>query len=77
MIVNILDKIDSVMYYPVLIIILVFGGLYFTILTRFVQIRPWASSMSSSPWSSQTLDSAIPPDLYRTLYRRFTGITCQ
>ena len=54
MIVNILDKIDSVMYYPVLIIILVFGGLYFTTLTRFVQIRPWASSMSSSPSSSSS-----------------------
>ena len=44
MIVNILDKIDSVMYYPVLIIILVFGGLYFTIRTRFVQIRQFKES---------------------------------
>ena len=39
MIVNILDKIDTFMYYPVLIIILVFGGFYFTARTRFVQIR--------------------------------------
>lgn len=44
MIVNILDKIDSVMYYPVLIIILVFGGIYFTARTRFVQIRLFKES---------------------------------
>ncbi len=44
MIVNILDKIDTVMYYPVLIIILVFGGFYFTARTRFVQIRQFKES---------------------------------
>lgn len=43
-IVNVLDKIDTVMYYPVLIIILVFGGLYFTTRTRFVQIRQFKES---------------------------------
>ena len=44
MIVNILDKIDTFMYYPVLIIILVFGGFYFTARTRFVQIRQFKES---------------------------------
>ena len=44
MIVNILDKIDTFMYYPVLIIILVFGGFYFTTRTRFVQIRQFKES---------------------------------
>lgn len=43
-IVNILDRIDTVMYYPVLIIILVFGGFYFTTRTRFVQIRQFRES---------------------------------
>ena len=44
MIVQILDKIDTVMYYPILIIILVAGGLYFTTRTRFVQIRLFRES---------------------------------
>ena len=33
------NKIDEYMYYPVLIIILAAGGLYFTFRTRFVQLR--------------------------------------
>ncbi len=44
MIVNILDRIDTVMYYPILIIILVAGGFYFTFRTRFVQIRKFGES---------------------------------
>ena len=44
MIVQILDKIDTVMYYPILIIILVAGGFYFTFRTRFVQIRKFGES---------------------------------
>ena len=36
---NILNKIDDVMYYPVLIIILAAAGLYFSFRTRFAQIR--------------------------------------
>ena len=44
MIVQILDRIDTVMYYPILIIILVAGGLYFTTRTRFVQIRKFGES---------------------------------
>ncbi len=34
-----LDQIDSVMYYPILLIVLAAGGLYFTIRTKAVQIR--------------------------------------
>lgn len=45
MIVQILDKIDTVMYYPILIIILVAGGFYFTARTRFVQIRQFKESV--------------------------------
>ena len=36
---EILTKIDDVMYYPVLIIIMGVAGLYFTFRTRFVQLR--------------------------------------
>lgn len=36
---DVLNKIDEYMYYPVLIIVLAAGGLYFTFRTRFVQLR--------------------------------------
>ena len=39
MFLEILTKIDDVMYYPILIIIMAVAGLYFTCRTRFVQIR--------------------------------------
>ena len=39
MFLNILTKIDDVMYYPILIIIMAIAGLYFTCRTRGVQIR--------------------------------------
>ena len=35
----IFSAIDDIMYYPILIIVLAAAGLYFTIRTRFVQIR--------------------------------------
>ena len=38
------EAIDTYMYYPVLIIILALGGLYFTVRTRFVQIRLFGES---------------------------------
>ena len=34
MIENILNQIDSVMYYPILIIVMTIAGLYFTLRTR-------------------------------------------
>ena len=43
-IVDILNSIDSVMYYPILIIVLVIAGGYFTILTKGVQIRLFRES---------------------------------
>ena len=39
MITQILENIDSILYYPILIIILAAAGLYFTIRSGFVQIR--------------------------------------
>ena len=38
-IMDLLNKIDDVMYYPVLIIILASAGLYFSVRTGFVQLR--------------------------------------
>ena len=43
-IVDLLNSIDSVMYYPVLIIVMAIAGLYFTFLTRGVQIRLFKES---------------------------------
>ena len=42
---NILDRIDSVMYYPILIIVMALAGIYFTILTKAVQIRMFPESI--------------------------------
>ena len=43
-ILNILNSIDEVMYFPILMIVLAIGGLYFTFLTRGVQIRMFLES---------------------------------
>ena len=44
-IINILNQIDSVMYYPILIIVMAIAGLYFTAKTRGVQIRLFGESI--------------------------------
>ena len=44
-IVNILNQIDDVMYFPILIIVMVVAGLYFTARTRGVQIRLFPESV--------------------------------
>ena len=43
-IVFILNEIDSVMYFPILIIVMAAAGLYFTIKTKGVQIRLFTES---------------------------------
>jgi AGCS family alanine or glycine:cation symporter len=45
MITELLDKIDSIMYYPILIIVMSLAGLYFTALTGGVQIRLFPESL--------------------------------
>ncbi len=45
MITAILDKIDSFMYYPLLLIVMALAGLYFTVLTKGVQIRLFPESI--------------------------------
>ena len=44
-VVFILDQIDSVMYYPILIIVMAIAGLYFTARTRGIQIRLFRESI--------------------------------
>ena len=44
LITDILTKIDDVMYYPILIIVMAIAGIYFTILTKGVQIRLFKES---------------------------------
>ena len=43
-IMELFNKVDDVMYYPVLIIILAVAGLYFSVRTRFVQLRLFGES---------------------------------
>jgi AGCS family alanine or glycine:cation symporter len=43
--VAILDKIDGIMYYPILIIVLLVAGLYFTVKTKFIQFRMFGESI--------------------------------
>ncbi len=42
---DVLDKIDSFLYYPLLIVVMAIAGLYFTILTKGVQIRLFPESV--------------------------------
>lgn len=44
-IVNLLNQIDSVMYFPILIIVMAAAGLYFTFRTRGVQVRLFIESL--------------------------------
>lgn len=45
-IVEVLNNIDSVMYYPVLIIVMAVAGLYFTLRTKGVQIRLFGEALN-------------------------------
>ena len=45
LILNELDYLDSVLYYPVLVVVLVVAGLYFSWRTRLVQLRMCAESI--------------------------------
>ena len=45
--VDFLNAVDSVLYYPILIIVLAAAGIYFSIRTRFVQIRLFAEAIRS------------------------------
>ena len=55
-----LNKVDDIMYYPVLIVILAAAGLYFTFRSRFVQIRLFGDAcrlITEKPSGSQKVSS--------------------
>ena len=75
MITEILDKIDSVMYYPVLIIVMAIVGIYFTVLTRGVQIRlfPESIRLLMEPPEDKKTVSSLQAMLVSTASRVGTG----
>ena len=59
-IMNVLNQIDDVMYYPVLIIVLAAAGLFFSFRTRFVQLRLFGEScrlIMEKPTGTQKVSS--------------------
>ena len=75
MIGQILDKIDSVMYYPILIIVMSIAGIYFTILTKGVQIRlfPESIRLLMEPPEDKKNVSSLQAMLVSTASRVGTG----
>ena len=75
MITQILDKIDSVMYYPILIIVMAVAGIYFTILTKGVQIRLFKESLKllKEPPADRKTVSSLQAMLVSTASRVGTG----
>lgn len=70
-----LDRIDSVMYYPVLIIVMTLAGIYFTVLTRGVQIRliPESFRLLLEPPEDKAQVSSLQAMLVSTASRVGTG----
>jgi len=59
-IIDVLNRIDDVMYYPVLIVVLAAAGLYFSFRTRFVQLRLFGEScrlIGEKPKDAQKVSS--------------------
>ena len=59
-IINFFNAVDDVMYYPILIIVLAVAGLFFTIRTRFVQVRLFGTACKlivEKPVSNQKVSS--------------------
>ena len=72
---EILDKIDSVMYYPILIIVMGIAGIYFTALTKGVQIRlfPESIRLLKEPPEDKKNVSSLQAMLVSTASRVGTG----
>ena len=72
---EILDKIDSFMYYPVLIIVMGLAGAYFTITTKGVQIRLFTESLRllMEPAEDSKTVSSLQAMLVSTASRVGTG----
>ena len=75
MITELLDKIDSFMYYPVLIVVMAIAGLYFTALTKGVQIRllPESIRLLKEPPEDKQNVSSLQAMLVSTASRVGTG----
>ena len=75
MITQILDKIDSIMYYPILIIVMAIAGIYFTVLTKGVQIRlfPESIRLLKEPPEDKKNVSSLQAMLVSTASRVGTG----
>ena len=75
MITELLDKIDSVMYYPVLIVVMAVAGAYFTALTKGVQIRllPESIRLLKEPPEDKQNVSSLQAMLVSTASRVGTG----
>ena len=75
MITEILDSIDSIMYYPILIIVMALAGIYFTVLTKGVQIRlfPESIRLLKEPPSDKKNVSSLQAMLVSTASRVGTG----
>lgn len=72
---NMLDRIDCVMYYPILIIVMALAGIYFTILTKGVQVRLFSESirlLKEPPKDKQSV-SSLQAMLVSTASRVGTG----
>ena len=53
-----LNAVDSFLYYPILLVVLSFAGLYFSVRTRFVQIRLLLDSFRALKEKPQELPDA-------------------
>ncbi|MBP5670388.1 MAG: alanine:cation symporter family protein, partial [Lachnospiraceae bacterium] len=75
MITDFLDKIDGVMYYPILIIVMSLAGIYFTILAKGVQIRLFPESLRllAEPPEDKKNVSSLQAMLVSTASRVGTG----
>ena len=75
MITQILDKIDSIMYYPILIIVMSIAGIYFTVLTKGAQIRlfPESIRLLKEPPEDKKNVSSLQAMLVSTASRVGTG----
>ncbi len=75
MIVNILNSIDNYLYFPILIIVLAASGLYFSLRTRFVQVRlfPHAWKLLNEKPSDKEAISSFQALMVSTASRVGTG----
>ena len=72
---EILGKIDDFLYYPVLIIVMALAGIYFTVLTKGVQIRLFPESLRllKEPPEDKKNVSSLQAMLVSTASRVGTG----